>query len=114
MSEQATPGLTEFDRAHRQISAIADAIGQVVIGQDRVVAELLHCFVASGHALIEGVPGLGKTLLVRALAKCFAGKDTRIQFTPDLMPSDVTGHALYNMKAERFGLRRKPRPHYSR
>ena len=56
--------------------------------------------------LIEGVPGLGKTLLVRALARCFGGEFSRIQFTPDLMPSDVTGHAVYDMQSEQFKLRK--------
>jgi MoxR-like ATPase len=59
-------------------------------------------------SLIEGVPGLGKTLLVRALAKTFKGNYARIQFTPDLMPSDVTGHAMYDMRSESFKIRKGP------
>jgi MoxR-like ATPase len=58
--------------------------------------------------LVEGVPGLGKTLLVRALARCFGGEFSRIQFTPDLMPSDITGHAVYDLASEQFKLRKGP------
>src|SRR5204863_6331770 len=63
---------------------------------------------AGGHVLMEGVPGLGKTLLIRALAKTFSGGFSRIQFTPDLMPSDVTGHALYELKSQEFLVRKGP------
>jgi MoxR-like ATPase len=66
------------------------------------------CLLSAGHVLIEGVPGLGKTLLVRALAKCFGGSSRRIQFTPDLMPSDVTGHAMFNMQEQAFEVRKGP------
>jgi MoxR-like ATPase len=85
-----------------------DEIRKAVIGQDRVVREVLLGLLASGHVLIEGVPGLGKTLLVRALAQCFDGTYSRIQFTPDLMPSDVTGHSIFNSKTESFEVRRGP------
>jgi len=67
------------------------AIGSVIIGQDEVIAQVLWGLVASGHVLLEGNPGLGKTLLVRTLAECLDLEYSRIQFTPDLMPSDVTG-----------------------
>jgi MoxR-like ATPase len=83
-------------------------IGKAVLGQDDVVRQVLLCLLASGHVLIEGVPGLGKTLLVRALTACFKGTHSRVQFTPDLMPSDVTGHSVFNMKTERFEVRRGP------
>jgi MoxR-like ATPase len=83
-------------------------IGKAVLGQDDVVRQVLLCLLASGHVLIEGVPGLGKTLLVRALTACFNGTHSRVQFTPDLMPSDVTGHSVFNMKTERFEVRRGP------
>jgi MoxR-like ATPase len=87
---------------------LRQAIGQAVIGQQRVIEEILIGLFAAGHVLIEGVPGLGKTLLARALAKTFAGEFSRIQFTPDLMPSDVTGHVIYDLKNERFKIRRGP------
>ena len=95
-----------------QASAIANRmrteIGKALIGQEQVVEQVLIALFAAGHVLIEGVPGLGKTLLVRALAKTFEGSFARIQFTPDLMPSDVTGHAMYDLKSEQFRIRKGP------
>ena len=88
--------------------ALRDELHKAVIGQDEVIDGVLTALIAGGHVLIEGVPGLGKTLLVRALARCFGGEFSRIQFTPDLMPSDVTGHAVYDMQSEQFKLRKGP------
>ncbi len=98
----------DFAAAGRQTSELLNEIGKVVIGQDEVVRQVLICLLAGGHVLIEGVPGLGKTLLVRALAQCFGGETRRIQFTPDLMPSDVTGHAIFNMQQQSFEVRKGP------
>src|SRR5476649_1450144 len=78
------------------------------IGQRDVIEHLLACALAGGHLLVEGVPGLGKTLLVRAFAKTFAGDFSRIQFTPDLMPADVTGHAVFDIKQQSFSVRKGP------
>jgi MoxR-like ATPase len=83
-------------------------IAKALIGQDEVIRQVLICLLAAGHVLIEGVPGLGKTLLVRALARCFGGESCRIQFTPDLMPTDVTGHAVFNMQSGEFEVRKGP------
>ncbi len=83
-------------------------ITKAVVGQNQVIEQILIALFAGGHVLIEGVPGLGKTLLVRALAQTFNGSFSRIQFTPDLMPSDITGHAMYDMKSESFRIRRGP------
>ncbi len=88
--------------------SIKAEISHAVIGQTQVIEQILIALIASGHVLIEGVPGLGKTLLVQALAKTFKGDFNRIQFTPDLMPSDVTGHVLYDMKSESFKVRKGP------
>jgi MoxR-like ATPase len=88
--------------------SIKTEIAKAVIGQAEVVEQILVALIASGHVLIEGVPGLGKTLMVQALAKTFSGNFSRIQFTPDLMPSDVTGHVLYDMKSESFKIRKGP------
>ena len=83
-------------------------LNQVLIGQQQVVREVLIALVSGGHVLIEGVPGLGKTLLVRSLGKVRELDFNRIQFTPDLMPTDVTGHAMYDQKSEQFRIRRGP------
>ena len=92
-----------------QISQTIQAeIAHAVIGQDQVVEQIIIALIARGHGLLEGVPGLGKTLMVQALAKTFQGDFSRIQFTPDLMPSDVTGHILYDMKSESFKVRKGP------
>lgn len=88
--------------------ALQAAIGQAVIGQQAAVEDVLAAFLAGGHVLLEGVPGLGKTLLVLALARGIGGTFARIQFTPDLMPSDVTGHAMYDMQTAEFRIRRGP------
>jgi MoxR-like ATPase len=80
-----------LERAARAATSLRDAIGQVLVGQAAVVDEVLWALVAGGHVLLEGAPGVGKTLLVRTLAACLDLRFSRIQFTPDLMPSDVLG-----------------------
>ncbi|WGL18519.1 MoxR family ATPase [Microbulbifer bruguierae] len=87
---------------------LRERINRVLIGQQSVVDQVLIALLAGGHVLLEGVPGLGKTLLVRSLAQGFGGQFRRIQFTPDLMPADVTGHAIYHMAESRFEVRRGP------
>jgi len=77
-------------------------IGKAVIGQESVVDEILVCLLAGGHALLEGAPGLGKTLLVRTLARCLNLRYSRIQFTPDLMPADITGTNVLEGAEKRF------------
>jgi len=81
----------ELESFGEAIERLKRAIGAAVIGQERVVQEILISLVAGGHVLLEGAPGLGKTLLVRTLADCLQLRFSRIQFTPDLMPSDITG-----------------------
>src|SRR5215467_5130909 len=74
---------------------VRDTVSTRIVGQDAAIEDVVATFLARGHALIEGVPGTAKTLLVRAVANALAIRFTRIQFTPDLMPADVTGVALY-------------------
>ncbi len=81
-------------QAGARLDDLRTAIRQAVVGQSDVIEQVLVALVASGHVLIEGVPGLGKTLLVRALAQAMSLGHSRVQFTPDMMPSDITGHAI--------------------
>jgi len=84
------------------------AIGRAMVGQAEVVEQVLIALVASGHVLIEGVPGLGKTLLVRALSQALSLAYARVQFTPDMMPSDITGHALLDPSSRELRVVRGP------
>jgi MoxR-like ATPase len=86
----------------QRFAAILGEAQKAVLGQEEVVAHTLLCLLAGGHVLIEGVPGLGKTLLVRTLARVLGLDHKRIQFTPDLMPSDVTGGNVYHQKEDAF------------
>ena len=90
------------------ISALRQHINSRLIGQGPVVDQVLIALLAGGHVLIEGVPGLGKTLLVQTLADGIGGKFKRIQFTPDLMPGDVTGHVMFDMAQSKFVLKQGP------
>ena len=106
MSE--TSGTDFAGQAQRAVNAMRTEIAKALIGQDRIVEQVLIALLAGGHVLIEGVPGLGKTLLVHSLAKTFGGRFGRIQFTPDLMPADVTGHTLYDQATREFTTRKGP------
>ncbi|BFM07713.1 AAA family ATPase [Halioxenophilus aromaticivorans] len=97
-----------IDTATQLLERIQQQLNAKLIGQAKVVEQILIALLSNGHVLIEGIPGLGKTLLVRALADCFAGDFKRIQFTPDLMPADVTGHVMFDMENNRFRLRAGP------
>ena len=90
------------------IQRMRDEIRRVILGQETVIDQVLAALLAGGHVLLEGKPGLGKTHLVATLAKTFGGASGRIQFTPDLMPSDVTGFRLFDMKSQAFQLRQGP------
>jgi len=96
MPEAAQDPLSTDDReAVRKLQAahrrVREGMARAVVGQDEVIEQLLTCILASGHAILEGVPGLAKTLMVRTLADCLSLSFSRIQFTPDLMPGDITG-----------------------
>ena len=81
---------------------LKESIAKVVVGQEQTVDLLLTAVLANGHVLIEGVPGVAKTLLARLMAKLVDAEFSRVQFTPDLMPSDVLGTTVFNMKSGEF------------
>lgn len=90
------------------VAHILNELRKVIVGQDEVIEQILVAVLAEGHALIEGVPGTAKTLTVKTLARIIGAQFSRIQFTPDLMPSDITGTNVFNMRTTEFSLREGP------
>jgi MoxR-like ATPase len=99
---------TELQRAQAAARSVGEALGRAVLGQGAAVEGLLVAYMAGGHALLEGVPGVGKTLLARSFAACLGVSFSRIQFTPDLMPTDVTGTSVFDPASGTFRLVRGP------
>jgi MoxR-like ATPase len=91
-----------------RLGQVRHELGQVIVGQDRVVDRLLVCVLAEGHVLLEGAPGLGKTLLLATLARVLGGSFSRIQFTPDLIPSDIVGTRIFRPSSEAFDVEPGP------
>jgi MoxR-like ATPase len=99
---------TSLKQFHQHIEAARGEIGKVIIGQQAVIDLALITILTGGHALIEGVPGVAKTLMVRTIASVLSVESNRIQFTPDLMPADITGMNIFNMKTQEFTLVKGP------
>jgi MoxR-like ATPase len=97
-----TNAFTEFKKR------LTDNCGRVIVGKDDVIEQVIVCLIAGGHILLEDVPGTGKTMLLRAFAKSIGTGFKRIQFSPDLMPSDLTGINFYNQKEGEFVFRKGP------
>lgn len=91
-----------LEEAKAKIDEVKANIGKVIIGKDDVIEKMLICLIAGGHVLLEDVPGTGKTMLAKSMAKSSELKFARIQFTPDLLPADITGLNIYNRAEERF------------
>jgi MoxR-like ATPase len=105
-------GITAINNAVQESSAFVrplfNEIGKVIIGQNYLVERLVIGLLANGHVLLEGVPGLAKTLSVKSLAACLSVKFSRLQFTPDMLPADVIGTQIYNPQSGGFTTRRGP------
>lgn len=96
------------DAARASLEALRAEIGKAVVGEDPAVTGLVVALLCRGHVLLEGVPGVAKTLLVRALASALELDTKRVQFTPDLMPSDVTGSLVYDTRSAEFSFQPGP------
>ncbi len=98
----------KIEQVEKTGQVLAENIGKVIVGKEETVRMLLAAFLADGHVLLQDMPGTGKTRLARSLAASVEGRFSRIQFTPDLLPGDVTGINMYNRKTEEFELRKGP------
>ncbi|MGC6425729.1 MAG: AAA family ATPase [Akkermansiaceae bacterium] len=98
----------DFSKITTLAARVHTEVSKVVFGQEQTVTQVVAALLAGGHVLLEGKPGLGKTHMVLALASTFGGAFGRIQFTPDMMPSDITGFTLFDMKSQTFQTRRGP------
>jgi MoxR-like ATPase len=107
MTDAPTPQLTETE-LRDAFARVRAEVGKSVVGQDAAVTGLMIALLAGGHVLLEGVPGVAKTLLVRTLSHTLKLDTKRVQFTPDLMPGDVTGSLVYDAKAGEFEFREGP------
>ena len=110
MSIDIAPSLAALvgEALGERATAVRAEVAKAFIGQDDTLDQVMVALLAGGHVLLEGVPGLGKTLLVRALSQALGCAHARVQFTPDLMPSDISGHAVFDPKLERFEVRKGP------
>src|SRR5215218_7864289 len=92
----------------RFVDSLRKEIGKVIVGQNYMLDRLLIGLLSNGHVLLEGVPGLAKTLTIRSLSEAIHAKFSRIQFTPDLLPADVVGTIIYNQQRNEFVVRKGP------
>ncbi len=110
MAETVSAGPASIDRAAADLARVRDEIGRAIVGQDEVIEGVLICLIAGGHVLLEGVPGLGKTTLLRTLSRVLALQYSRIQFTPDLMPGDIVGSVIMDDEHGHKTFRFQPGP----
>src|SRR5690606_19106165 len=106
--QQASPRPAPQSPARTALSALRREVGKAVVGQDSAVTSLIIALICRGHILLEGVPGTAKTLLVRAFSKAMRIDTKRVQFTPDLMPGDITGSVIYDSRTSEFTFREGP------
>ncbi len=103
-----SPLAAELSKLNESVYRVKNEIHKVIVGQDHMIDLLLAGLFTNGHILLEGVPGIAKTLTAKLLAKTLSVNFSRIQFTPDLMPTDVIGTTVYNMKTSEFNFKRGP------
>ncbi|MCB1114817.1 MAG: AAA family ATPase, partial [Chlamydiia bacterium] len=108
MAEEEDTLAPEVKAAARKLQKVKDEIGEVIVGQKNLVESLLIALLADGHILLEGLPGLAKTLAVTTLSKTVNCDFSRIQFTPDLLPADLVGTMIYNPKEGTFSVSKGP------
>ena len=108
MEENIFQQRTDLRSLEQSVETLKEEIGKVIVGQEQMVELLLAAMLSDGHALIEGVPGVAKTLTAKLLSKSVAVGFSRIQFTPDLMPSDVIGTSIFNPKETTFQFKQGP------
>jgi MoxR-like ATPase len=108
MEEQVFEQRVDLTDLSNAVMNIRQEIKKVIVGQDEMVKLITAALLADGHVLIEGVPGVAKTLTAKLVARCLNVQFSRIQFTPDLMPSDVLGTPVFNPKEARFEFKRGP------
>src|SRR5471030_1815083 len=99
---------TDLSKLSQAVSQIKETLGQIIVGQQDTIELLIAGILADGHLLIEGVPGVAKTLTAKLIAKAIDARYSRIQFTPDLMPSDILGTSVFNPKTTEFEFKQGP------
>ena len=98
----------KIERESAFIDLLTMEMNKVIVGQKHMVERLLTGLLGQGHILLEGVPGLAKTLAINTLSQAIQGSFSRIQFTPDLLPADVVGTMIYNIKSNEFSIKKGP------
>ena len=109
MSEFSLSAINErISESSKFVNPLRENLEKVVVGQEELLNKIIICMLADGHMLLEGVPGLAKTLTVKTLASSLNSKFQRIQFTPDMLPADLIGTLIYNQKSGEFDTRKGP------
>jgi len=108
MEENKFESRVDLNELQNSVQKIKYELGKIIIGQEKVIDQMLTAIIANGHVLLEGVPGVAKTLLARLMSKTFNVDFSRIQFTPDLMPSDILGTSVFNMGKSDFEFNKGP------
>ena len=108
--EHTEPQITnpELEKLRHSVALIKQEVRKLIVGQEQMIDLLITAILSNGHVLIEGVPGVAKTLSAKIIARCISAGFSRIQFTPDLMPSDILGTNIFNFKTSEFEFRKGP------